>query len=79
MSIRIPLIALLLLTAGPASAECVYKNVYNHLTDEYETAPFSCQPVKASQTPKFRNWHECPVHEERDAATGNIQRVRSCA
>ncbi len=79
MSIRAPLVTLLLLAAGPASAECVYRNVYDHLNDEYVTVPFSCPPQKARETPKFRSWNECPVHEERDAASGDIHRVRSCA
>jgi len=72
------LTTLLLLSAGPASAECVYKNAYNYVTGEYETVPFSCPPAQASQTRKFRSWHECPVYEERDA-TGNTYQVRSCA
>jgi hypothetical protein len=79
MSMRTPLIALLLLSAGPASAECVYKQAFNHLTGKNETVPFSCPPVKASETPKFRSWQECPVYEQRNAATGKIQRVRTCA
>jgi hypothetical protein len=35
--------------------------------------------VKATQTPKYRSWHECPVHEERNAKTGDVYQVRSCA
>ena len=73
------LTALLLLSAAPASAECVYKNVYDHLNDQYVTVPFSCPPVKASEAPKFRSWNECPVHEERDATNGTVYRVRTCA
>ena len=73
------LTAVLLLTAAPASAECVYRNAYNHLTNEYVTVPVSCPSVKASQTPKYRSWHECPVHEERNATTGDVYQVRSCA
>jgi len=73
------LTTLLILSAAPASAECVYKNVYNHLTNEYVTVPVSCPAVKASQTPKYRSWHECPVHEERNPKTGDVYQVRSCA
>jgi hypothetical protein len=79
MSIRSSLVALLLLAAGPASAECVYKNVYDHLNNQYITVPFSCPAITATQSPKYRSWHDCPVHEERDAATGNVYQVRSCA
>jgi len=79
MPTKAVLTALLLLSAAPASAECVYKNVYDHLNDQYVTVPFSCPPVKASEAPKFRSWNECPVHEERDAANGTVYRVRTCA
>lgn len=73
------LLSLFLVAAVPASAECVYRNAYNHLTNEYVTVPVSCPTVKANQTPKYRSWHECPVHEERDAKTGDVHRVRTCA
>ena len=79
MSMKATLTILLLVAAGPASAECVYRNVYNHLTGEYVTVPFSCPTTEVSKTPKYRSWHECPVHEERDARTGDIHRVRTCA
>jgi len=79
MSTKAILTALLLVAAGPASAECVYRDAYNHLTNEYVTVPISCPPVKASQTPKYRNWRECPVQEERNAKTGDVYQVRSCA
>ncbi|NIX75903.1 hypothetical protein [Microvirga terricola] len=79
MSTKAILTPLLLLVAGPASAECVYKNAYNYVRGEYETVPFSCPSAQANQTPKFRSWHECPVHEERDPASGDIYRIRSCA
>lgn len=79
MPMRTSLVALLLFAAAPASAECVYKNVYDHLTDEHVTVPFSCPPTEAGETPKLRNHHECLVHEERNAKTGDVRQVRSCA
>lgn len=79
MSTRAILTTMLLLSASSASAECVQKNAYNYVTGEYETVLFSCPPVKASETPKFRSWQACPVHEERDDATGKMQKVRACA
>jgi len=79
MSTKALLTTLFLVAAGPASAECVYKNVYDHLNGEYITVPFSCPPVKASQTPEFHRWHECPVYEVLDAKTDSTHRVRICA
>lgn len=79
MSTKAILTTMLLLSAAPASAECVYRNAYNHLTNEYVTVPVSCPRVMESKTPKYRSWHECPVHEERNAKTGEAYQVRSCA
>lgn len=79
MSMKAILTTVLLLSAAPASAECVYRNAYNHLTNEYVTVPVSCHREKTSQTPRYRSWHECPVHEERNAKTGDVYQVRSCA
>ncbi|MCB8821483.1 hypothetical protein [Microvirga rosea] len=79
MSMKAILTTLLLVAAGPASAECVYKNAYNHLTNEYITIPVSCPSVTTSQNPKYRSWHECPIHEERNAKTGDVYQVRTCA
>lgn len=79
MSTKAILTTLLLVAAGPASAECLYRNAYNHLTNEYVTVLISCPRVDAIKTPKYRSWHECPVHEERNAKTGDVYRVRSCA
>ena len=79
MSTKAILTTMLLLSATPASAECVYRNAYNHLTNEYVTVQVSCPRVNSSQTPKYRSWHECPVHEERNAKTGDVYKVRSCA
>ena len=55
------LTAVLLLTAAPASAECVYRNAYNHLTNEYVTVS-GLLPSREEQKsiPKYRSWHECP-------------------
>ena len=79
MSTRGLLIALLVIAAGPASAECVYRNAFNYGTGEFETVPFSCPPVQAKPTQRFRSWHECPVHEERSDQTGKLYQVRTCA
>jgi hypothetical protein len=79
MSTRAILTIMLLLCAAPASAECVYRNAYNHLTNEYVTVQVSCPRSNTSQTPKYRSWHECPVHEERNTKTDDISQVRSCA
>jgi len=69
----------LLLSAGPASAECVYRNAYNYLTNEYVAVQVSCPRSDASQAPKYRSWHECTVDEEQNAKAGDISQVRSCA
>jgi hypothetical protein len=79
MSTRVFLMTALLFSAGPACAECVYKEVFNYVTGENETVPFSCPPAKARQAPKFQSWQDCPVREERNESTGKVQRVRSCA